>query len=66
MIQYFGMFNLFYVSEETRKRMTKIIVDSLIDDQLEVRLSASLTLTGFIHSCFLIVDMEFIVIIKYI
>lgn len=39
----------------------EIILNSIVDEQLEVRLAACLTLTGFLHSGFLIVDQQLIV-----
>ncbi len=53
MCQSFGIFNLFQVSTTIRSRIQKMIIDALCDDQLEVRLSASIALTGFIHSNFI-------------
>ena len=61
MCQNFGIFNLFQVDESTRNRIKKIIMDSLCDGQLEVRLSACITLTGFIHSNFISPNEELIV-----
>jgi hypothetical protein len=38
-----------------------MVIDSLIDENIEVRLGACLTLTSFIHSNFIDIDQEFIV-----
>lgn len=60
-MQSFGIFNMFLVKEDVRAIVKKIVVNSLVDEQLEVRIAASLALTGFIHSHFIIVDKELIV-----
>jgi hypothetical protein len=65
MCQNFGIFNLFQVEESARNRIKKIITDSLCDEQLEVRLAASIALTGFIHSNFVRADQELIVNINF-
>jgi proteasome activator subunit 4 len=64
MCQSFGIFNLFRVSATIRSRIQKIITDSLCDEQLEVRLSATIALTGFIHSNFIQVNDELLVTFK--
>ena len=64
MLQSFGIFNLFLVNDKIKSIIKEIIINSLTDEQLEVRLSACLTLTGFIHSNFFSVDDELIVINK--
>ena len=61
MCQNFGIFNLFQVDDLIKSRIKTILLDSLCDEQLEVRLSASLTLTGFIHSNFIEADDNLIV-----
>jgi hypothetical protein len=38
-----------------------MVIDSLIDEHIEVRNGACLTLTSFIHSNFIDIDQEFIV-----
>ena len=58
MLQNFSIFNLFIVSEETRNEIKQIAIDALCDEQLEVRISASITLTGIIHSNFIQVDND--------
>jgi proteasome activator subunit 4 len=60
MLQSFGIFNLFLVNERMKNIIREIIISTLMDEQLEVRLSASLTLTGFIHSNFFNVDENLI------
>lgn len=60
-LQNFGIFNIFLVKENIRELVKKIVVNSLIDEQLEVRIAASLALTGFIHSHFITVDNDLIV-----
>jgi hypothetical protein len=61
MCQNFGIFNLFQVDEEIKNRIKKIIIDSLCDEQLEVRVSSCITLTGFIHSNFISADSQLLV-----
>ena len=61
MLQNFGIFNLFVLNDELRATIRQLIVDSLVDEQLEVRLLVSLTLTGFIHSNLIQVDQQLIV-----
>ena len=63
MLQSFGIFNLFLVNDNIKSLIKEIVISSLIDEQLEVRLSACLTLTGFIHSNFFSVDEDLIVIL---
>lgn len=58
MSQIYGIFNLFQVDDLVRERIKKITIDSLCDEQLEVRLSACITLTGFIHSGFIEADKQ--------
>ena len=53
------------MNDELKTSIIKIVNDSLIDEQLEVRLSASITLTGFIHSKFIDVDDKLIVILSF-
>jgi hypothetical protein len=66
MLQNFGIFNLFLVNEEMKAAVKQIVLDSLVDEQLEVRVAASLALTGFIHSNFINADQPLIVkIIKF-
>jgi proteasome activator subunit 4 len=60
MVQNFGVFNIFLIKDEIKTRIKEIILNSLTDEQLEVRQSACLTLTGFIHSGFIHVDQELI------
>ena len=62
MLQNFSIFNLFVVSDQLRNEIKQIVVDSLCDEQLEVRILASITLSGLIHSHFIQVDSELIVI----
>ena len=62
MLQSFGIFNLFLVNDKMKSIIKEMIISSLVDEQLEVRLSASLTLTGYIHSNFFSVDDELLVI----
>jgi hypothetical protein len=62
MLQNFGIFNLFLINNEIKKKLKTIIIDALTDEQLEVRISASLTFTGYIHSKVFEVDSDLIVI----
>jgi hypothetical protein len=56
MIQNYGLFNLFLLSNDLKNDIKQLVVDSLCEDQLEVRLLAGLALTGFIHSNLIQVD----------
>ncbi|CAF0770306.1 unnamed protein product [Brachionus calyciflorus] len=60
MIQNFGIFNLFLVDENSKLLIKHLILEALIDEQLEVRVSASLALTGLIHSNFIQVDDDLV------
>lgn len=60
MLQNFGIFNSFLVDHESKLRIKNLILDALRDEQLEVRISASLALTGLIHSELIQVDDELI------
>ena len=62
MLQSFGIFNLFLVNDKMKSIIKEMIISALVDEQLEVRIQASLTLTGHIHSNFFNVDAELIVI----
>ena len=44
-----------------RNEIKQIVVDLMCDEQLEVRLLSSITLSGLIHSGFIQVDQELIV-----
>lgn len=66
MLQNFGIFNLFLINDEVKKKLKTIIIDALTDEQLEVRISASLTLTGYIHSKVFEADQDLIVIYLFI
>jgi hypothetical protein len=57
----FSIFNTFQLDEETRFTFKEAVYDLLTDEQLEVRLTACLTLTGLIHSKFIEVDLGFLV-----
>jgi hypothetical protein len=61
MLNNFGIFNLFFISNEKKSLIKQILLNSLIDEQLEVRIAAMLALTGFIHSNCIQVDQELIV-----
>jgi hypothetical protein len=61
MLQNFGIFNSFLANDHMKSIIKEIILNSLVDEQLEVRLAACLTLTGFLHSGFLVVDQQLIV-----
>jgi len=61
MLQNFSIFNLFVVTDEVKNEIKQVVVNSLCDEQLEVRLSASIALTGFIHSNFIQVNEDLIV-----
>jgi hypothetical protein len=63
MLQNFGIFNLFLVSDKMKSTIKEILISSLTDEQLEIRLAACLTLTGFFHSGLLLVNEEMIVFI---
>lgn len=62
MLQNFGIFNLFLVNDKMKSSIKEILVSSLTDDQLEIRLAACLTLSGFFHSGLLSVNEELIVL----
>jgi hypothetical protein len=57
----FSIFNIFHLDDDTKLTFKQIVFDFLTDEQLEVRLSACLTLTGLIHSNFVQIDEEFLV-----
>ena len=61
MIKNFSIFNIFLLKNETKQIINKMVLDSLIDDHLEVRLCGCLTLTSFIQNNFIDIDQEFIV-----
>lgn len=61
MLQNFSIFNLFIVNDEIKNEIKQAVVNSLCDEQLEVRISASITLTGLIHSNFIQVDQDLLV-----
>ena len=63
MLKNFSIFNIFILTNETKQVINKMVIDSLIDEHLEVRLGACLTLSSFIHSNFIDIDQDFIVII---
>jgi hypothetical protein len=60
MIQNYGLFNLFLLNDDLKREIKQLVVDSLCEDQLEVRLLAGLALTGFIHSNLIRVDDDLI------
>ncbi len=60
MIQNYGIFNLFLLSSDLKEKIKELIVEALCEEQLEVRLLASLTLTGFIHSSLIRVDQDLV------
>lgn len=62
MIQNIGSYNLFLINDFLRNEIMQMLVDCLCDEQLEVRLCASHTLTGFLHSNLVKVDQDLIVI----
>lgn len=61
LIQSFSIFNLFHLSANNKEEIKSLITKYLIDEQLEVRLSCALTLSGFIHSSLIQVDEILIV-----
>lgn len=64
MLQNFGIFNLFLVENEVKLLIKNLILDSMIDEQLEVRICASLALTALIHSNFIQVDDQLVAKLK--
>ena len=60
MLNNYGIFNQFLVSNEKKSFIKAMIINSLVDEQLEVRTAAMLALTGFIHSNFIDVDQDLI------
>jgi hypothetical protein len=60
-VQSFGIFNLFYLSNNVKESIREIISKYLIDEQLEVRLACAITISGFIHSSLVQVDEKLIV-----
>ena len=60
----FAIFNTFQLDDEIKQSFKRSVVDLLTDDQLDVRLSACLTLTGFFHTGFVRVEQSLIVSIK--
>jgi hypothetical protein len=64
MLQNFGIFHIFLASNQIKKDIKEIVIQFLTDEQLEVRIFASLTLTGFIHSSFINVDDS--IVVKYL
>lgn len=64
MLQNFGIFNLFLVETNLKSFIKNLILDSLVDEQLEVRVCASLALTALIHSNFIQVDDQLVSTLK--
>lgn len=60
-INNFGIFNQFMLPKEKKTAIKNIVLGSIVDEQLEVRIQATLALTGFIHSNFISVDQDLIV-----
>ena len=48
------------LNDDLKREIKQLVVDSLCEDQLEVRLLAGLALTGFIHSNLIRVDDDLI------
>lgn len=66
MLQNYSAYNIYLADDELKTSIRQMIVDSLVDEQLEVRTAASLALTGFIHSNFIYPDQAFIVFYLFI
>ena len=66
MIQTIGTFNIFLINDTIRNETLDLLIVCLCDDQLEVRLSASNTLSGFIHSNLIRIDTGLIVIFSFL
>ena len=57
----FAIFNMFLITQDAKQQLKQLAVDTLCDEQLEVRLSASVSLTSLIHADFIPVDDDLIV-----
>lgn len=55
-IKTFCIFNIFLLDDETKELMRELAISLALDENLEVRQSACLCLTGFVHSNFIQVD----------
>lgn len=60
-IKNFCIFNIFLLDEETKELMRELAISLVVDENLEVRSSACLCLSGFFHSSFIDVDSDLIV-----
>ena len=56
MLKNLAIFNIFLLNQETKDEIKSIVLDLLCDEQLEVRLSAFVSLTSLIHSDLIQVD----------
>ncbi len=61
MLRNFSVLNIFILNDEQKAMFKSIIIGSLIDENLDVRLAACLTLTAFVHSALVLVDIDLIV-----
>jgi hypothetical protein len=60
-LQNFGVFNLYLISDKIKADIQDIIQTHIADEQLEIRLACSAILTGFIHSYLIEVNQDLIV-----